>query len=80
MAKKTMGIHHITAIVGHLKRTQIFTQECLGFVWSSKLSILMTQVRIIFILGMKAGSREQSLPSFRGPEPAKASLETVKLA
>ncbi len=78
MAKKRWEYIILQQLSVTLKKTQISTQECWGFDWSSKRSILMTRVRIIFILGMKAESLEQSSPSFRGQEPAKASLETVK--
>lgn len=60
MSKKTMGIHHITAIVGHPQENVDFYAGVLGLRLVKKLSILMTQVPTIFILAMREENQEQS--------------------
>ncbi len=80
MAKKRWESIILQQLSATLKRMLISTLECWGCDWSSKRSILMIRVRITFISGMKAGSREQSSHSFRGRTPVKASLETDRLA
>ncbi len=80
MAKKTMGIHHITAIVGHPQENTDFYAGVLGLRLVKQTVNFDDPGTYHLYFGNEAGSQKQSLPSFRGPEPAKASLETVKLA
>lgn len=55
-----MGIHHITAIVGHPQENVDFYAGVLGLRLVKKLSILMTQVPTIFILVIRVENQEQS--------------------
>lgn len=78
MKKKTSGIHHITAIVGHPQENVDFYAGVLGLRLVKKPLILMIREHTTSILAMKAGNRERLLHSFLGQVPGEESLEMVK--
>ena len=57
MEKKTMGIHHITAIVGHPQENVDFYAGVLGLRLVKQTVNFDDPVRTIFILEMKEESR-----------------------
>lgn len=80
MAKKTMGIHHITAIVGHPQENADFYAGVLGLRLVKQTVNFDDPGTYHLYFGDEGGSREQSSHSFHGRAPAKASLETDRLA
>ena len=61
MEKKTMGIHHITAIVGHPQENVDFYAGVLGLRLVKQTVNFDDRARTIFILEMKEESLEQLL-------------------
>lgn len=78
MEKKTMGIHHITAIVGHPQENVDFYAGVLGLRLVKQTVNFDDQVRTIFILVMKEENREQLLRFSHGQVLVKELLVTVK--
>lgn len=78
MEKKTMGIHHITAIVGHPQENVDFYAGVLGLRLVKQTVNFDDQVRTIFILEMKEESLEQLLRFSHGQVLVKVLLEMVK--
>lgn len=74
MEKQTMGIHHITAIVGHPQENVDFYAGILGLRLVKKQLTLMTQERIIFISVMREVNQVQLLLSSHGQMRTLASL------
>ncbi|XBO87317.1 VOC family protein [Bacillus licheniformis] len=66
MKKKTSGIHHITAIVGHPQENVDFYAGVLGLRLVKKPLILMIREHTTCISAMKAENRERLLHSFHG--------------
>lgn len=78
--KKTAGIHHITAIVGHPQENTDFYAGVLGLRLVKKQLTSMIRAHIIFILVMMEGNQVRSLPSFPGLTLIKERLAVDKLA
>ena len=78
MEKKTMGIHHITAIVGHPQENVDFYAGVLGLRLVKQTVNFDDPARTIFILEMKEESLEQLLRFSHGQVLVKVLLGTVK--
>lgn len=78
MKKKTSGIHHITAIVGHPQENVDFYAGVLGLRLVKKTVNFDDPGTYHLYLAMKAGNRERLLHSFLGQVPVEESLEMVK--
>ena len=78
MEKKTMGIHHITAIVGHPQENVDFYAGVLGLRLVKQTVNFDDRARTIFILEMKEESLEQLLRFSHGQVLVKVLLGTVK--
>ena len=78
MSKKTVGIHHITAIVGHPQENVDFYAGVLGLRLVKQTVNFDDPARITFILGMKEENLERLSHFSHGQGHIKEKLVTGK--